>query len=79
MHHQRKIARLGEYLIYSGKSKEQLLAIMREGIEERGDKDRLLLSVSGIPDACQYAANYGGAPIVIMVLNTNEKNHLLPG
>lgn len=63
-----------KYLVYSGKSKEQLLAIMREGIENEEIRHRLLLSVSGIPDAYNTLRIMECAPIVIMVLNTNGKS-----
>lgn len=63
-----------KYLVYSGKAKEQLLAIMREGIENEEMRPELPLSVSGIPDAYNTLRIMESAPIVIIVFNTNGKS-----
>lgn len=63
-----------KYLVYSGKAKEKLLAIMKKGIEKEESSPRLPLSVDGIPDAKNTLRIMESAPIVIIVLNINGKS-----
>ncbi len=63
-----------KYLVYSGKSKDGLLSIMKKGIEMEEISPKLPLSTSGISDAKNTLRIMETAPIVIIVLNTNGKS-----
>ena len=63
-----------KYLVYSGKEKDKLLAVMENGIEMEEINPRLPLSTSGISDAKNTLRIMETAPIVIVVLNTNGKS-----
>lgn len=63
-----------KYLVYNGKAKEKLLAIMREGIENEELEPKLPLSISGISDAYNTLRIMEAAPTVMMVFNTNGKS-----
>lgn len=63
-----------KYLVYGGKAKEQLLAVMKEGIEKEKINPGLPLSADGIPDAKNTLRIMENAPIVIMILNMNGRS-----
>lgn len=67
-----------KYLVYSGKSKERLLAAMKEGIEEEEIRPMLPLSSYGLPDAKNTLRIMESAPVVMMVLNINGKSPFAP-
>lgn len=61
-----------KYLVYRGKSKEQLLNEMEKGlVRERDGKSILPNSRFGIPDAFHTLGIMRQAPVLIMILNTN--------
>lgn len=61
-----------KYLVYSGKSKEELLAEMEKGLRrERDDSALLPKSKDGLPDAFQTLGIMREAPVLIIILNTN--------
>ena len=63
-----------KYIVYSGKSKDRLLSIMKKGIEVEEISPMLPLSASGISDAKNTLRIMETAPIVIIVFNTNGKS-----
>lgn len=61
-----------KYIVFTGKSKEELLDIMEIGLNrEENISASLPLSRSGIPDARNTLKIMREAPVVIIVLNTN--------
>lgn len=66
-----------KYLVYSGKAKERLLAVMKEGIENEEKSPGLPFSAYGISDAKNTLRIMQSAPVVIMVLNMNGRSPFL--
>lgn len=63
-----------KYLVYRGASKERLLAVMKEGIENEERSPMLPQSGFGIPDAKNTLRVMESASVVIIVFNTNGKS-----
>lgn len=63
-----------KYFVYSGDSKEKLLACMEKGIENEEISPRLPLSGFGIPDAKNTLRIMKEAPVIIMVFNIIGKS-----
>ena len=68
-----------KYIVFSGKSKEEMLDKMEAGINrEVNDSPSLPASSNGIPDARNTLKIMREAPVIILVLNTNGKSPFDP-